>query len=523
MKKLFTSLVIAMLLCKSSGTTAQVLYPPTKPNIIVIMTDDHALQAISAYNPALLHTPNIDRIAKEGAIFTNSFCTNSICAPSRAVILTGKHSNVNGQIHNGITFDSSQVTFPKLLQQAGYQTAMIGKWHLKSMPTGFNYWITMPDQGHYYNPDFIMMDGSVKQVTGYATNLITDYALQYLDTRDTAKPFCMQLYHKAPHRNWMPDTSDFDALRGRHFPAPPTLYDDYKNRTAAAAQQEMSIEKDMYLVYDLKLYDTTGAIIDGKWSWTNFIHDYERLNPAQKAAWDKEYAPVIADYKKRSPTGKALIAWKYQRYMEDYLRCVVSVDKSIGRVLDYLDAHHLTENTIVIYTSDQGMYLGEHGWFDKRFMYEESLHMPLVMRYPGHIQPGTVEKQLVQNLDYAPTLLDYAGVCAPADMQGQSFAPLLSGKSIPWRDAIYYHYYEYPAFHSVKRHYGIRTNRYKLIHFYNNIDTWELYDLLQDPHEMKNRYDDPKYSAIRKDLSTRLEAMRIQYKDTVPDNFVRPF
>ncbi len=506
-----------MLLLLTSTAIAQ-----QKPNILVIMTDDHALQAISAYNPSLIHTPNIDRIAKEGAIFTNSFCTNSICAPSRAVILTGKHSNVNGQIHNGITFDSSQVTFPKLLQQAGYQTAMIGKWHLKSLPTGFDYWITMPDQGHYYNPDFIQMDGSVKRVEGYATNLITDYALQYLQQRDTSKPFCMLLYHKAPHRNWMPDTSNFNDFRGRKFKVPPTLYDAYKNRTAAA-QQEMSIEKDMYLVYDLKLYDTSGLIKDGKWSWTNFIHDYERLNPAQKAAWDKEYAPVIADYKRNLPTGKALVAWKYQRYMEDYLRCVKSVDENIGRVLKYLDDHHLTNNTIVIYTSDQGMYLGEHGWFDKRFMYEESLHMPLVMRYPGHIKPGTVEKHLVQNLDYAPTLLQYAGLPVPDAMQGQSFAPILAGQKIPWRTAIYYHYYEYPAFHSVKRHYGIRTNRYKLIHFYNDIDTWELYDLAKDPHEMQNVYNTTHYKKIREQLKLKLEALKLYYKDTLPDTFVRPF
>ncbi|RFS19998.1 DUF4976 domain-containing protein [Chitinophaga silvatica] len=493
-----------------------------KPNIIVIMTDDHALQSISAYNPSLIHTPNIDRIAIEGAIFTNSFCTNSICAPSRAVILTGKHSNVNGQIHNGITFDSSQVTFPKLLQAAGYQTALVGKWHLKSTPTGFNYWITMPDQGHYYNPDFIHMDGSIERVEGYATNLITDYALRYMEHRDTSKPFCMLLYHKAPHRNWMPDTSNFNDFRGRKFKAPATLFDSYENRTAAA-QQEMSIEKDMYLVYDLKLYDTSGIIQDGKWSWTNFIHDYDRLNPAQKAAWDKEYAPVIEDYKQKLPTGKALVAWKYQRYMEDYLRCIKSVDQNIGRVLKYLDDHHLTENTIVIYTSDQGMYLGEHGWFDKRFMYEESLHMPLVMRYPGHIKPGTVEKHLVQNLDYAPTLLQYAGVSAPVEMQGESFAPLLAGQQIPWRDAIYYHYYEYPAFHSVKRHYGIRTNRYKLIHFYNDIDSWELYDLIKDPHEMKNVYNATSYKAIREELIIKLETLKTKYKDTIPDNFVRPF
>ncbi len=511
------SIMNRLLLIASAFLFTMSIYAQQRPNIILIMSDDHAQQSISAYDTTYIRTPNIDRLANEGAIFENSFCTNSICAPSRAVILTGKHSNINGQVHNGIRFDSSQVTFPKMLQAAGYRTGMIGKWHLQSQPTGFDYWVTMHDQGRYYNPEFIYQNGVTKVEEGYATNLITDKSLQWIDeVSKGGQPFCLLLYHKAPHRNWMPDTADLNLFRGKKYPLPGNFYDSYNGRVAAAAQ-EMSIAKDMLVTYDLKMYDP--AIEDTKWSIRNYVDDYSRFNPAQKAAWDKEYKPVIDQFIKNRPTGKALSEWKYQRYMEDYLRTVASIDKNIGRVLQYLDNHNLANNTIVIYTSDQGMYLGEHGWFDKRFMYEESLHMPLLMRYPGHIQAGTHVMQMVQNLDFAPTLLDFAGVKPDPAMQGVSFKKIVEGKSKKWRDAIYYHYYEYPGFHSVKRHYGVRTDRYKLIHFYYNIDVWEFYDLKTDPHEMHNEFNNPVYAKQINKLKKKLQKLREQYKDTAEDNF----
>jgi arylsulfatase A-like enzyme len=479
-----------------------------RPNIIMIMSDDHAQNAISTFHKGLTETPNIDRIGKEGLVFKRSYCTNSICAPSRAVIITGKFSHLNGHIDNNERFDSSQQTFPKLLQKAGYQTALVGKWHLISNPTGFNYWTVVPGQGQYYNPDFIKMDGKRERVEGYATNIITDKALNWLDGRDTTQPFCLLLYNKAPHRNWMPDTADFDKFRGRKYPLPPNFYDNYEGRTAAGLQ-EMTIANHMHMASDLKV-DTSS---DPNRPWQQKVSGTERMNAQQKAAWNREYDPITAAFKRDKLTGKALAEWKYQRYMEDYMRCIASVDRNVGRVLDYLDQHGLAENTIVIYTSDQGFYLGEHGWYDKRFMYEESLVMPMVMRYPAGIKKKGEVNEMVQNIDYAPTFLEYAGVKLPADLQGRSMKPLMEGKKTTWRDAIYYHYYEFPGEHKVRRHYGVRTDRYKLIHFYNNIDKWELYDLQKDPAEMKNVYGDPAYKGISKELHQKLETLRKQYKD----------
>jgi arylsulfatase A-like enzyme len=479
-----------------------------RPNIIYIMTDDHGYQAISAYNGALNQTPNIDRIADEGVLFNRGFVTNSICAPSRAVMLTGKFSHINGHIDNTMVFDGSQETFPKLLQKAGYETAMIGKWHLESDPTGFDYWNILPNQGDYYNPDFIEM-GKKSRVEGYVTNLITDFSLNWLKNRDTEKPFCLLLHHKAPHRCWMPDTAYLDMYNDVKFPLPDNFYDEYEGREAAASQRMHM--KNFCPVNDLKMYDKEGEIQGPLRKY--FKNQIDRLNPDQRAAWDKAYQKEIDYYKKAHLEGKELLEWNYQRYLEDYLRCIASVDDNIGRVLDYLDESGLAENTLVVYTSDQGFYLGEHGWFDKRFMYEESFRTPLMMRLPSILKKGKID-QLVQNIDFAPTFLDLAGVEIPEAIQGESLVPLLKGETENWRKAIYYHYYEYPGPHSVKRHYGIRTDRYKLIHFYNDINQWELYDLQEDPGEVNNLYGQKGYEEITQSLFNQLIQLQIQYNDT---------
>ena len=484
-----------------------------RPNILFIMSDDHAYQAMSCYSGKLNQTPNIDRIAKEGVIFTNSFVTNSICAPSRAVMLTGKFSHANGHLDNTLAFNGSQVTFPKLLRASGYETAMIGKWHLESDPTGFDYWNILPGQGDYYNPDFIEM-GKRNKIEGYVTNLITDFSIKWLDKRDKKKPFCLLLHHKAPHRCWMPDTSYLTKYNDFKFPLPANFYDNYEGRNAAADQQMHM--KDFCPVNDLKMLDKEGEV-QGPLRKA-FEGQLKRMNPAQRAAWDKAYLPEIEYYKKANLSGKELLEWSFQRYMEDYMRCISSVDDNIGRILNYLKENNLDENTLVVYTSDQGFYLGEHGWFEKRFMYEESFRTPLVMKLPNKINKGKIEK-LVQNIDYAPTFLDLAGIVVPDDVHGKSLVPLITGKKTKdWRKSVYYHYYEYPGPHDVKRHYGIRTDRYKLIHFYNDIDQWELYDLKLDPNEVTNLYGRKGYEDLTKSLFDQLVKTRALYKDnTVVD------
>jgi len=468
--------------------------PRKRPNIIFIMSDDHASHALSCYGSKVNKTPNLDRIAQEGMRFTNSFCTNSICGPCRAVILTGKYSHINGFKDNGSRFDGSQQTFPKLLQQAGYETAMVGKWHLKTDPTGFDYWNILPGQGAYYNPAMIEM-GQRKKYTGYVTDIITDHALSWLKGRDQEKPFCLMYHHKAPHRRWEPGPDYLTMYDDVTIPEPDTLFDDYSGRGRAAHEQDMSIAKTM-TANDLKLTPM------------------KRLTPEQKAKWDAAYGPKNEAFEKANLQGKELVRWKYQRYMKDYLRCIASVDHNVGRVLDYLDESGLAQDTIVVYTSDQGFYLGDHGWFDKRFMYEESLRMPLLVRYPRAVRAGSVKEDIVLNLDFGETFLDYAGVPVPPDMQGRSLRPVLEGRTPKdWRSSMYYHYYEYPAVHSVKRHYGVRTERYKLIHFYNDIDEWELYDLKKDPQEMRSVYDDPKYAGVVRELKAELRRLREQYQD----------
>ena len=494
-----------------------------RPNILFIMSDDHAENAISCYNKSLINTPNIDRIAQEGILFKNSFVTNSICAPSRATMLTGKYSNKNGLRDNRDEFDGGQMTFTKQLQKAGYNSYIVGKWHLKSNPTGFDDWQILIDQGEYYNPRFIE-NGVEKKYTGYTTDIITDKAIDVLNRRNPDKPFCLLVHHKAPHRNWMPDAKHMNAYDDRDLPIPETFYDDYKNRKAAESA-DMRID-DMYLSHDLKLkkeyYEKeTGTGGSSKFaaeaenSWQKM---YERLTDEQRKAWDAHYDSINKKFKEANLKGKELSEWKYQRYIKDYLSCILSVDENVGRLLDYLDNSGLAEDTIVIYTSDQGFYLGEHGWYDKRFMYEESLSMPLLMRYPKEIKPNQVSEEMVLNLDFAPTFLDFAGVDIPTEMQGESFRSITRGKKLDdWRTSMYYHYYEYPhGWHDVKCHYGIRTQRYKLIHFYNDIDSWELYDLENDPNEINNIYDEPKYLNVIAELKTELDKLQKKYGDTDP-------
>jgi len=476
-----------------------------KPNILFIFTDDHAVQAISAYGSKVNKTPNIDRIAARGAIFENSFCANSICGPSRACILTGKHSHVNGMTENYLTFDGSQVTFPKLLQAAGYLTALIGKWHLKSDPQGFDYWEVLPGQGRYYNPEFITPDGK-KQYTGYCTDIVTDKSIAWLDGRDKSKPFLLLCQHKAPHRNWAPGPKHLTMYDDVDIPEPPTLFDDYANRPDILKKNEMEIARFMMMDFDLKV---PGTDIKDALGRNTENPEYKRMNAEQKAAWDAAYGPKNKAFLENMPTGKDLVRWKYQRYMKDYLRCIASVDDNIGRLLDHLESTGEMDNTIVVYSSDQGFYLGEHGWYDKRWMFEESFRMPLLMCWPERIAAGTRVSQLVQNIDYAPTFLEAGGVTPPPDMQGDSLWPLLDEKNPDWRDALYYHYYE-KGEHHVPRHDGVRTARHKLIHFYDQGE-WMLVDLEKDPLELRNVWDDPAYAETRKRMLDRYHALRKEF------------
>lgn len=476
-----------------------------QPNIVFIFADDHALQAISAYNfrgLSLVKTPNIDRIASEGAIFRHNYCGNSICSPSRATVLTGKHSHLNG-VTKWQAFDGSQFTFPKALQQANYQTAIFGKWHLESKPTGFNEWMVHPGQGSYYNPDFITPEGK-KRVTGYATDITTDMSLDFIKrNKDSEKPFLVMCQYKAPHRTWQPAPDTLNHYTDKKFPEPDTLFDDYSGRSGPAAKNKMEIGKHMRMDYDLKMP-------------ADKIFEIGRMNPSQKQQFMATYEEENKAFAANPPTGKDLVRWKYQRYIRDYLRCIDSIDENVGRILDYLKESGLDKNTIVVYSSDQGFYLGEHGWFDKRWMYEESFLMPLLVRWPGVVKPGTEINQLTQNIDFAPTFLEAAGCTIPAEVQGVSLVPLLKGEKVPWRDALYYHYYDGPGEHGVAKHYGIRTDRYKLIRFYADADnTWELYDLEKDPEEMKSVYNDAAYSDIRTELTAKLEELKKKYANPI--------
>lgn len=493
-----------------------------RPNILFIMSDDHAYQAISAYDDRLIQTPNIDRIADEGMLFTNACVTNSICAPSRAVILTGKHSHLNGKIDNRMPFDTTNVTFPQILQESGYQTAMFGKLHFGNNPKGVDDFMILPGQGNYINPRFITETGDTT-ITGYVTDIITDLTLGWLkEDRDPEKPFMLAYLHKAPHRPWWPSPEKFTEFNTMEFPEPSNLFDDYSNRGSAAKEAEMNLLKHMMYGHDSKIRPETIEEMGGAQPVVPefkgaFTGPYGRMNDAQRELYDPVINSINQDFQQNWPsmTDEEKMKWKYQRYMQDYLGTISSIDDNVGRVLDYLEASGLAENTIVIYTSDQGFYLGEHGWFDKRFIYNESFLTPLMVRWPGNINPGSTNNQMVQNLDFAPTLLEAAEIIPPTDMQGESLLPLLKGEDDTWnRDAVYYHYYEYPAVHMVKRHYGIVTREFKLVHFYYDVDEWELYDRENDPAEMMNVYEDPEYAEVVEKLKIKLAALRVEYKDS---------
>lgn len=476
-----------------------------RPNILVIFSDDHTEQAISAYGSKLMNTPNIDRIANEGALLKNVFVTNSICAPSRAVLLTGKYSHMNGLKDNSPNryFDPNQQQIQKLLSSANYQTAWIGKWHLQTLPSGFDHFNILPDQGNYYQPHFIDKNNDTVMHQGYVTDLISDFALKWIESRDGTKPFFLVVGEKATHRNWLPAIQDLEEFEQVEFPYPNSFNDDYSGRQAAA-EQDMSISKTMQLKYDLKVgVDEQNHAIFG------------RMTDSEKSAYKKHYDAISKQYEKIKDDSVALVRWKYQRYLKDYLATARSMDRNIGRILNYLDSAGLAENTLVIYTSDQGFYMGEHGWFDKRFMYEESLRTPFVIRYPGVITPGKQVNEMVMNLDIAPTILDFAGVSIPGDIQGQTFRSLLNKGKFEgkWRKSVYYHYYEYPEPHRVAPHFGIRTERHKLIRFYGPVDSWELYDLQIDPDEMINLYGKKGMSRLTRKLTSTLKDNIVHYRD----------
>lgn len=519
---LFSFLVLVSSACQPKENTAAT-EKKGPPNIIFIMSDDHAYQAISAYDNRLLATPNIDRIAEEGILFSNACVTNSICAPSRAVILTGKHSHINGKIDNRFPFDTTNITFPTLFQQAGYQTAMYGKLHFGNNPKGVDDFMILPGQGNYINPKFITPEGDTT-ITGYVTDIITDLTLDWLqEERDPDQPFMLAYLHKAPHRPWWPRPDKFAEFTKKTFPEPANLFDDYSNRGTAAKTAEMNLLQHMMYSHDSKIYPETveemGDLAAPKVPEFNnsFYRPYNRANEEQKAQYKPILDSINTVFKTNWPkmTDEEKMRWKFQRYMQDYLACISSVDDNVGRLLDYLEESGLAENTIVVYTSDQGFYLGEHGWFDKRFVYDESFKTPLMVRWPGVIKPNSRNDEMVQNLDFAPTFLQAAGIDIPADMQGESLLPILKDEMDDWsREEVYYHYYEYPAVHQVKRHYAIVTKEYKLAHFYYDVDEWELYDRKNDPMEMNNVYDDPKYADVITDLKERLDALRVKYKDS---------
>ncbi|HXH99630.1 MAG TPA: sulfatase [Sphingobacteriaceae bacterium] len=508
-------LLICFLILLSCDAIAQ-----QRPNIIFIMSDDHDSDAISAYNKKLISTPNIDRIAKEGMLFKRAFVGNSICGPSRATLLTGQHSHKNGVIDNRSRLDPSKITMPKLLQQAGYQTAVIGKWHLHTYPTGFNYWKILPGQGFYFQPKFINMAGDTVTQKGYASDVITDEAINWLDTINKAKPFALLLHHKAPHRNFFPPLKYIREYQNKTFPEPATLYADTVGKGSAWRMQTMSILPDMMLSSDLKvdpfyLKDIPALKPDS--AEVAYYHAImNRIPEPDRTAIKEIYSERGKLIQRLKLTGKELLKYKYQWYMQDYLASVASVDENIGRVLDHLKQTGTDKNTMIVYTSDQDFFLGENGWFDKRFMYDVSMHTPLIIKWPGVIKPGTTSNEMVQNIDFAPTLLDAASLKTPQWMHGKSIKPLLlNAKAKIARPYLYYHFYEYNADHTVLPHVGIRGNRYKLIYFYS-VNEWELYDLKNDPREQTNLAHSTRYVTILSRMKHELIKIRKEYDDREP-------
>jgi arylsulfatase A-like enzyme len=488
-----------------------------RPNIIYIMTDDHDADAISAYNKRLIQTPNLDRIAKEGALFKRSFVANSICGPVRATLLTGEHSHINGHKDNRKRFDSSRITVPKLFQKNGYQTAIVGKWHLFSYPAGFDFWKILPGQGLYFDPRFIHMNGDTTTYKGYASDVITTEALNWLDNRDRSKPFMLHIHHKSPHRYFLPPLKYAREFVKKIFPEPSTLYVDTTGKGTAWKLQTMSILKDMRLSSDLKvepalISDLPEYSADSA-ETAYYRSIFNRIPEEERKGLQALYAERARILREKRPQGKELLKYKYQWYLQDYLACVASVDENVGRVLDYLDNNDLSSNTLLIYTSDQGMYLGENGWFDKRFMYDVSMQNPLLMRWPGRIKAGSVISEMVQNIDYAPTFLGVAGINAPSSMQGINLVPLVTGAQPDLkRDHLYYHFYEYKADHTVLPHLGVRGTRFKLIYFYT-VDEWELYDLFRDPREQKNLYGKQQHKKTFEKMKKELMKLRDDYDD----------
>ena len=483
---------------------AATLWGSAKPNVVFIFSDDHATQAISAYGSKINRTPNIDRIAREGAIFRNNFCANSICGPSRATILTGKHSHRNGFMRNGNRFDPEQTTFPKLLRKVDYRTAVFGKWHLGTEPTGFDEWMVYPGQGSYYRPDYRTPEGK-KTIPGYSVEATTNLALDFLKKQKKDRPFLLMCQYKAPHRNWMPGPKYLTKYDDVSIPEPDTLFDDYSKRASVLGKHKMGIDAHMSFFYDLKVEGHEDK------RYAKYMNSFlGRMSKEQRKAWDAAYGPKNEAFLKSKLQGKELVRWKYQRYVKDYLRCVAAVDDGVGRILESLDKLGLSENSIVIYASDQGFYLGEHGWYDKRWIYEESLKMPLVMRWPGKIKAGTQITQLTQNIDFAPFFLEAAGTIIPKEMQGRSLMPLLQNQDAKWRKDIYYHYYEAGG-HGVPAHYGIRGERYKLVHFPRSAE-WNLIDLQEDPREMRSEHENPKHENTLREMKARLASLRRKYE-----------
>ena len=491
----FIRLILVCMLTACAGQAAE----PQRPNILFMFCDDLAYQAISAYQDQrhLLDTPNIDRIGREGMRFDRCLVTNSICGPSRATILTGKYSHKNGFYNNSNSrFDSSQTTFAKLMQANGYATSIIGKWHLVSDPTGFDHWEILPGQGDYYNPPMIRNGEKVRH-TGYTTDIITDLSIEWLKNRDRSKPFILMSQHKAPHREWVPALRHLGWDQDRPHAEPATLFDDFHGRSKAVSDHDMGLDR-TFTERDAKLNEMKG------------------LTDQQLKIWNDYYEPRNAAFRKANLSGKDLIRWRYNRYMHDYLACVKAVDENVGRMLDYLDQEGLSKNTLVILCSDQGFYLGEHGWFDKRWIFEESLRTPLMMRWPGVIPAGTVNNDLVSLVDFAQTFLDVGGLASPEGMQGHSLLPVMKGQTpVDWRKSLYYHYYEYPSPHHVRPHYGVITDRYKLIHYYApDVDDWELLDRQVDPLEVKDFYKDPAYAGTAHSLHAELDRLRKEVDET---------